>query len=144
MCHVSHVMCHMSRVTCHNVHVIFFFFLLFSGQSGEAYRWRVCYQRGLPRLVLIYSIHSHNMGSQNPSKRFYWYASVCDSMSVIPEYFKHLPTNCINFKVLKQLLWKIWTFLLNCVRYLCYARLDESTNILVSITSATCHRYRVI
>ena len=36
-------MCHMSRVTCH----IFFF-----GQSGEAYWWRVCYQRGLPRLVL--------------------------------------------------------------------------------------------
>ena len=30
-------------------HVTFFF--LFFGQSGEAYRWRVCYQRGLPRLV---------------------------------------------------------------------------------------------
>ena len=41
MCHMSHVMCHMSRVMCH------FFF----GQIGEAYRWRVCYQRGLPRLV---------------------------------------------------------------------------------------------
>ena len=35
----------MSRVTCH-----IFFFL---GQSGEAYWWRVCYQRGLPRLVYI-------------------------------------------------------------------------------------------
>ena len=43
-CHVSHVTCHMSRVTCHN-------FLFFFGKSGEAYRWRVCYQRGLPRLV---------------------------------------------------------------------------------------------
>ena len=32
MCHVSH----------------FFFFFL---QFGEAYRWGVCYQRGLPRLV---------------------------------------------------------------------------------------------
>ena len=32
----------MSQVTCHMSH--FFFF----GQSGEAYWWRVCYQRGLP------------------------------------------------------------------------------------------------
>ena len=49
---MSHVMCHVlyhvSRVTCHVSHVTFFFY----GQSGEAYRWRVCYQRGLPRLVL--------------------------------------------------------------------------------------------
>ena len=43
-CHVSHVTCHMACVTCH-----FFFFR----QSGESYRWRVCYQRGLPRLVFI-------------------------------------------------------------------------------------------
>ena len=28
------------------------FFILFL-QSGEASRWRVCYQRGLPRLVLL-------------------------------------------------------------------------------------------
>ena len=33
----------MSGVTCH----LFFFFL----QIGEARRWRVCYQRGRPRLV---------------------------------------------------------------------------------------------
>ena len=38
------------RVTCHVSHVTFFLFFL---QSGEAYRWRVCYQRGLPRLVSI-------------------------------------------------------------------------------------------
>ena len=41
MCHMSHVTCHVSCVTCH------FFF----GQSGEAYRWWVCYQRSLPRLA---------------------------------------------------------------------------------------------
>ena len=43
----------MSRVTCH----IFFllFFLSFLRQGGEAYRWRVCYQRGLPRLVCPYN-----------------------------------------------------------------------------------------
>ena len=48
---MSYVMCHVTRqvshVMCHMSHVIFFFFR----QSGEAYRWRVCYQRGLPRLV---------------------------------------------------------------------------------------------
>ena len=37
----------MSRVRC-QVSLFFFFFF---GQGGEAYRWRVCYQRGLPRLV---------------------------------------------------------------------------------------------
>ena len=45
MCHVSCVMCHVSHVTCHMSH----FFL----QSGEAYWWRVCYQRSLPRLGMI-------------------------------------------------------------------------------------------
>ena len=54
-CHVSCVTCHMSRVRCHKSHVTrhnnFFFF----GQSGESYWWRVCYQRGLPRLVSLYT-----------------------------------------------------------------------------------------
>ena len=50
MCHMSRVMCHMSQVTCH---MSFFYFYFFFGQSGEAYWWRVCYQRGLPRLVLF-------------------------------------------------------------------------------------------
>ena len=30
----------------------FFFPKFFFQQTGEVYRWRVCYQRGLPRLVL--------------------------------------------------------------------------------------------
>ena len=47
MCHMSRFTCHMSRVTCHVSHVTFFFFF-----CGEAYRWRICYQRDLPRLVL--------------------------------------------------------------------------------------------
>ena len=57
-CHVSHVMCHVSRVTCHMSHVTIFFLFSFSflfGQSGEVYQWRVCYQRGLPRLVCIWN-----------------------------------------------------------------------------------------
>ena len=49
---MSRVTRHVSHVTCHVSHVIIFS-SSFSGQSGEAYRWRVCYQRGLPRLVLI-------------------------------------------------------------------------------------------
>ena len=44
--HVSRVMCHVSRVTCHMSHIYIFFL-----QSGEISRWRLCYQRGLPRLV---------------------------------------------------------------------------------------------
>ena len=55
-CHMSHVTCHASRVkcqvscvTCHMSHFSSSFF----GQKGEAYRWRVSNQWGLPRLVLI-------------------------------------------------------------------------------------------
>ena len=42
MCHMSHVMCHMSHVMCHMSHI---YLSIFFGQSGEAYRWRVCYRR---------------------------------------------------------------------------------------------------
>ena len=69
MCHVSCVMYHLS-------HVIFFlfFFLHFYiqkkfkksfkkiGQSGGAGRWRVCYQRGLPRLVYIWKSYLKPLG----------------------------------------------------------------------------------
>ena len=46
-CHMSGVRCQVSRVTC----LFFFFFFFFFGQKVGASRWRVCYQRGLPRLV---------------------------------------------------------------------------------------------
>ena len=55
-CHMSHVMCQVSGVRCQVSHVIFFILLFFFLQSGEASRWRVCYQRGLPRLVFIVSL----------------------------------------------------------------------------------------
>ena len=50
---MSHVTCHVSHVTCPMSHIIIIFLLLllFFCQSGEAYRWWVCYQRGLLRLV---------------------------------------------------------------------------------------------
>ena len=50
-CHMSGVTCRVSLVTCHVSHVtcpVSDFFL----QSGEASQGRVCYQWGLPRLVL--------------------------------------------------------------------------------------------
>ena len=51
---MSCVTCHVSRVTCHVSHVTdHFIYFFFFGQSGEAYRLRVCYQRGLPRLVIL-------------------------------------------------------------------------------------------
>ena len=54
MCHVSYVRCHVSHVTCH-IHKSdkkIYIYILF-GQSGWASLWRVCYQRGLPRLVSL-------------------------------------------------------------------------------------------
>ena len=68
-CHVSRVTCHLSHVTCHLSPVLFYFkFLIYFfslknkftkniyfkkiRQNGGASRWMVCYQRGLPRLVL--------------------------------------------------------------------------------------------
>ena len=60
MCHVSRVACHMPPVTCKKKNLHFFYNTKKInnnnptqkiGQSGGANRWRVCYQRGLPRLV---------------------------------------------------------------------------------------------
>ena len=49
---MSHVTCQMPCITCQmscvNCHIIFFV-----GLIGGAYRWRVCYQQGLPCLVLF-------------------------------------------------------------------------------------------
>ena len=53
ICHVSYVTCHISRVICHVSRVTC---PSFFGQSGEAYRWRVCYQRGLPHLVFYSNV----------------------------------------------------------------------------------------
>ena len=39
-----------------NIFFKFYYFFFLFGQSGDAYRWRVCYQRGLPRLVLFYHL----------------------------------------------------------------------------------------
>ena len=46
--HMSCVTCHVSRVTCH---LPFYFSFKKMEKGGGASRWRVCYQRGLPRLV---------------------------------------------------------------------------------------------
>ena len=59
MCHMSHVTFHMSCVTCQVSHVACHvscvtFFLNFFLQNCETSQWRVCYQRGLPRLVFYH------------------------------------------------------------------------------------------
>ena len=54
-CHVSRVTCHMSHVTCHKKNI--YIYIKKNGKSGGASRLRVCYQRGLPRLVLCMSAY---------------------------------------------------------------------------------------
>ena len=57
MCHMSRATCHTSRVRCQvsqvncNFFSSSFFFLSFLQSCGASWR-RVCYQRGLPRLVI--------------------------------------------------------------------------------------------
>ena len=50
MCHMSHVTCNMSHVTC-DMSQLFLFNIFLT--KWFSYRWRVCYQPGLPRLVLL-------------------------------------------------------------------------------------------
>ena len=69
-CHMSLVTCHLSPVTCQKKMTIFiwkkkikkYIYILssklFFFKWGGASRWRVCYQRGLPRLVYK-CIHRH-------------------------------------------------------------------------------------
>ena len=57
MCHMSCVTGHVSQVTFHMSHVTFresrvIIIFLFYFLSAGATRRRVCYQRGLPRLVI--------------------------------------------------------------------------------------------
>ena len=72
MCHMSCVTCHVSHVTCPVSHVTFF--SLFFGQSGGAYRWRDCYQRGLPRLVspLLLLLQGLTKSASTPTQSIPW------------------------------------------------------------------------
>ena len=58
MCHMSPVTCHMSRVTCH---IFLFFYTTFFFNGGASWL-RVCYQQGLPRLVLCLNKHMYRQG----------------------------------------------------------------------------------
>ena len=55
-CLVSRVTCHMSHVRCHMLHIILykkkFCIKKNKNKNAGACQWRVCYQRGLPCLVL--------------------------------------------------------------------------------------------
>ena len=58
---MSRATCHMLSVTCHNIYIYIYIytyivsssFLLSFRQSGGANQLRVCYQRGLARLVCV-------------------------------------------------------------------------------------------
>ena len=52
-CQLSHVTRHLSTVSCKKKRIFSSFILKKIGQSGGSGRWRVCYQRGLPRLVFF-------------------------------------------------------------------------------------------
>ena len=58
MYHVSRVTCHMSCVTCH-----FFLSQKETGKCDGAGWWRVCYQQGLPHLVLGFMKESYVSGT---------------------------------------------------------------------------------
>ena len=55
MCQVSHVTYHVSHVTCRNIYIYNNIYKDNNVQSGKASWWRVCYQRGRPRLVFGWS-----------------------------------------------------------------------------------------
>ena len=58
-------MCHMSCVTCHMSHITKYIYIFFIGKSVEAIWWRVCYQRGRPRLVfeMLRRAHTPNINA---------------------------------------------------------------------------------
>ena len=64
MCRLSCVTRLVSHVTCH----MSFFLFFFCGQRFEVYWWRVCYQRGLPRLVLVFLGQKHKRKEYNLAK----------------------------------------------------------------------------
>ena len=75
MCHVSRVTCHMSPVTCHLFERKKYIFQKQIQQSGGASRWKVCYWRGLPRLVCILTetdLSKNDTGLQKHVKHDKW------------------------------------------------------------------------
>ena len=95
MYHMSRVTCNMSFVTRCVSHVfyiyiyiyIFFFFFHFR-QSDGASRWRVCYQQGLPPLVLIDLLYNMN---NNPNKFHNKLSTLTDRDVMHPQLFFHYP-----------------------------------------------------
>ena len=86
MGHMSHVTCHMSHGTCHMSHFFFYFFFFF-GQSGEAYRWRVCYQCGLPRQVFFSLSCFSSLFSLSSLASLLFLSSLFSSLSSLSFFF---------------------------------------------------------
>ena len=108
---MSHVMCHVSRhvsrVTCHMsqffspLFFLLFSFLSFFGQSGEAYRWRVYYQRGLPRLVFLRFIVNRAVKSGFYSTLFS--SDFTPYLSCFPPNFYKILPHLFNFHQIVQM-----------------------------------------
>ena len=81
-CHMSNVSCHMSRVICRLSlvkKISSSFFQFFFRQSGEAYRWRVCYHWGLPRQVFFKKGQLAGTINKKNLKKRHWLATLhCD------------------------------------------------------------------
>ena len=76
-CQMSLVKCHVPCVTRHVLQVTYLvssvniFYFFFFGQSIRACRWRVCYQRGLPRLVSLAINHGVMKGEDKELSKSY-------------------------------------------------------------------------
>ena len=124
-CNMSPVMCHLWRVTCHMspVTCIYLFIYLKKIQlSVGASLWRVCYQRGLPHLVLRYKVYFflvlHHLvpkysGSQEASLTKDWlvrkhiWSIVVFLYTIQPGKMCHMPlTYTFPLRVNKEYTWE--------------------------------------
>ena len=111
MCHVSRVTCHVSGVTCHVSPVtrnIYIFFLKKNVLSGGPTRWRVCYQRGLPRLVWNY----FNSGRLLQEKLRYF-------INIPIKDISPLLAHCVTYRRQSLCLLLVWNESHNLVTQIC-------------------------
>ena len=95
----------MSRVTCHMSHDTFFFFW----QSGEAYWWRVCYRRGLPRLVFpVIGFLFTKQFQQNFSNDFFYLIIFCDHVITILNHSLMTKKHLLCSILIVQILFYMW------------------------------------
>ena len=143
MCHVSCVMCHVSAVTGHlspvRYHIFFFFF-----QIVGAHWWRVCYQQGLPRLVVEQPrLHCTCERQENKLLVIILIASL-KALYLIKTWQKYQKLFCLDSLGFSHLLKCIKEFLLD-VSGIHYVNIDEicqNINLPESLCQKILHTYR--